>query len=682
MAERVAAAAYPGDAALARLLAEAGSRYDVDAVRAIAAGSVGAAAGHDPTQWCRLVAADPSPELVRALQALKAQAAGDAAALVQPPVADRVVAVRAGLAELGVDGMIVPRADEYQNEYVPAANQRLAWLTGFTGSAGMAILLMDQAAIFVDGRYTLQVRAETDPDLYTAHHLIEDPPEDWVARTLTHGQHLGYDPWLLTPAQVERFAAAAAKAGATLVPLATNPLDQAWAPTRPAAPLGPVVQHPIEYAGESAADKRGRIAKLLAAERYEASVITAADSLAWLLNIRGADIEHSPLPLGYAILNQEGEVDLFIDRRKLEPGIETHLGNAVAVWDPEEFGPALDRLAGKRVQLDPATAAAWIGQRLTAAKAEIVRAANPIAVPKAVKNETELAGARAAHRRDGVAMVRFLHWLDRNAMSGALNEIAVSDRLDAFRAEADLFRDVSFPAISGAGPNGAIIHYHATAETMRLIEPGSLYLIDSGGQYLDGTTDITRTIAIDTPTDEMRDRYTRVLKGHIALATAVFPAGTTGSQLDILARLPLWQAGVTYDHGTGHGVGSYLCVHEGPARIATVPSSQPLLAGMILSNEPGYYKPGGFGVRIENLVVVVPREIVGAERPMLGFEDLTLCPIDMRPIELTLMTEAEIAWLDHYHARVRATLLPLIEEAGVRDWLLQATRRLAELHPG
>jgi Xaa-Pro aminopeptidase len=279
-------------------------------------------------------------------------------------------------------------------------------------------------------------------------------------------------------------------------------------------------------------------------------------------------------------------------------------------------------------------------------------------------------------------MVRFLHWLDRNAMSGALNEIAVSDRLDAFRAEADLFRDVSFPAISGAGPNGAIIHYHATAETMRLIEPGSLYLIDSGGQYLDGTTDITRTIAIDTPTDEMRDRYTRVLKGHIALATAVFPAGTTGSQLDILARLPLWQAGVTYDHGTGHGVGSYLCVHEGPARIATVPSSQPLLAGMILSNEPGYYKPGGFGVRIENLVVVVPREIVGAERPMLGFEDLTLCPIDMRPIELTLMTEAEIAWLDHYHARVRATLLPLIEEAGVRDWLLQATRRLAELHPG
>ncbi|HLY56213.1 MAG TPA: aminopeptidase family protein P, partial [Stellaceae bacterium] len=545
------------------------------------------------------------------------------------------------------------------------------------GSAGMAIVLADRAAIFVDGRYTLQVRSETDAALFEPHHLIEDPPEGWVERTLAAGQVLGYDPWLLTPAQLDKFREAAGKAGASLRAVEPNPLDAIWAPTRPAQPLGVVRPHPIEFSGKSATDKRQEIAATLTAAKRDAVVVTAPDSIAWLLNIRGADVAHTPLPLGRALLDQEGQVELFIDRRKLAPGIEAHLGNQVAVHDPDAFGPSLDRFAGKTVQLDPATTPAWIADRLAAAGARTVRAADPIAVPKAVKNRVELDGARAALRRDGAAMVRFLHWLDGAAASGELGEIAASDRLEEFRAEGELFRDLSFESISSAGSNGAIIHYHATKETERLIERNSLYLIDSGAQYLDGTTDITRTVAVGEPDAEMRDRYTRVLQGHIALAMAVFPKGTTGPQLDILARQPLWKAGVTYDHGTGHGIGSYLAVHEGPARIAALPNTQPLLAGMILSNEPGYYKPGGFGVRIENLVAVVPVQIAGAEREMLGFETLTLCPIDLRPIEVGLLSADEIAWLDSYHDRVRTALLPLIKDSADRAWLDQATRKLA-----
>jgi Xaa-Pro aminopeptidase len=394
-----------------------------------------------------------------------------------------------------------------------------------------------------------------------------------------------------------------------------------------------------------------------------------ADSLAWLLNIRGADVPHTPLALGLAILDKDGQLDLFIDRRKLAPGLESHLGNSVAVRDMAEFGPALDALAGKTVQLDPATAASWVFDRLEKAGAKLVRAADPCKLPKAVKNEVELDGSRRAHRRDAVAMVKFLSWLAAEAPKGGLTEIQVSDQLEAFRAEGDRFRDLSFPSISAAGPNAALPHYRSAAETQRVLEPGTLYLIDSGAQYLDGTTDITRTVAVGTPTAEMKDRYTRVLKGHIALSQARFPKGTTGGSLDVLARLPLWQAGVNFDHGTGHGVGSYLSVHEGPQRIAAFADTQALVPGMIISNEPGYYKEGHFGIRIENLIVVTRLDIPGAEREMYGFETITFCPIDRTPIDMDLMTADEIAWLDAYHVKTREIVLPLVEDPAARAWL-------------
>jgi len=667
--------AYQGDAALAALLAAAGARYDVGGVRELARGVLGAAPARDPNSWCVLVAPDPAPALVAQLNALKAQIA----VAMKPAESDhrcRLAAVRDGMVRLGIDAFLVPHADEFQNEYLPDYTQRLAWLTGFTGSAGMAVVLREKAAVFADGRYTLQVRTQTDPALYEVHHLIDDPPEAWLARTLLPGQVLGYDAWLLTPAQRDRIKAAAEQAGATIRAVDWNPLDAAWI-DRPPAPLGPVVPQPQEFAGKSAADKRREVADALLRDRRDAAVITAADSLAWLFNIRGGDVAHTPLALGTALLDADGKADLFIDRRKLAPGLDAHLGNQVAVRPPEEFAAALDALGGKAVQVDANNAPSWIFDRLAAAKAKTVAASDPVTLPKALKNPVELAGMRAAHRRDGAAMTRFLHWLDGAAPSGELTEIGVADRLEAFRAEGEHFRDISFDSISGAGPNGAIVHYRVTPETDRKLDPDSLYLIDSGAQYLDGTTDITRTVAIGTPNAEMKDRYTRVLKGHIALARAVFPKGTTGTQLDILARHALWQAGIDYDHGTGHGVGCYLGVHEGPVRIAKVPNAQPLLPGMVISNEPGYYKTGGYGIRIENLVVVTPVEIPGGERECFGFETITLCPIDRRPIEPALLDAGEIAWLDDYHAKVRAALLPLLDDAAARAWLEQATTPLA-----
>jgi Xaa-Pro aminopeptidase len=667
---------YQGDAALAGLLAKAGARYDVEGVRALVRGVLGAAPARDPAAWCVLVAADPSPALVAQLTALKSEIA--AASHAGPADhARRVAGLRDGMNRLGIDAFLVPHADEFQNEYLPDYTDRLSWLTGFTGSAGAAVVLKQGAAIFVDGRYTLQVRTQTDAALFEPHHLIEDPPEAWLGRTLKPGQVLGYDAWLLTPAQVERFKSAAEKAGAEIRAVDWNPLDAAWA-GRPSAPLGPVLPQPLEFAGKSSADKRREIAEALVRDKRDAVVITAADSLAWLLNIRGSDVAHTPLALGYAVLDSEGRLDLFTDRRKLAPGLEAHLGNQVSVRAFDEFAGALDALEGKSVQVDPNSGPSWIFERLTAAKAKPISAADPVTLPKALKNPVELAGMRSAHRRDGAAMTRFLHWLDGAAAAGTLKEIAASDQLEAFRAEGEHFRDLSFPSISGAGPNGAIVHYRASAESERVLEPSSLYLIDSGAQYLDGTTDITRTVALGTPTAEMKDRYTRVLKGHIALARAIFPKGTNGSQLDVLARHALWQAGLDYDHGTGHGVGCYLGVHEGPHGIAKVPRPQALLPGMVISNEPGYYKTGGYGIRIENLVVVTPVEIAGAERELYGFETLTLCPIDKRPIEPSLLDAGEIAWLDAYHAQVRAAILPQLDEPAARAWLEQATAPLGD----
>jgi Xaa-Pro aminopeptidase len=582
--------------------------------------------------------------------------------------AERLTALRAELARRGIAGFIVPRADEHQGEYVPAQAQRLAWLTGFTGSAGLAIVLTETAAVFVDGRYTLQAAAQVDGALYQHRHVSEQPPAEWIAANLEPGQALGYDPWLHTMPELDRYRAAAEKAGGRLVPLDGNPIDAVWT-DRPGPPLARVEKHDLAFAGESAEAKRARVAESLAGAGIEATVLTAPDSIAWLLNIRGGDVEHTPLPLSFAIVRRDKSVELFIEPRKLAPSLAAHLGNAVSVAPPDQFGPALGRLAGKRVLVDPASAASWIIDRLGAARAEVQRGPDPCLLPKACKNAVEIEGARRAHRRDGVALARFFAWLSQQ---NGIGEIAASDRLEAFRREGEHFRDLSFPTISGAGPNGAIVHYRATPATERHLEPGSLYLVDSGAQYLDGTTDVTRTVAIGTPTPEMCDRFTRVLKGHIALASCRFPKGTTGSQLDALARYALWQAGLDFDHGTGHGVGSYLGVHEGPHRISKIANPQPLLPGMIVSDEPGYYKTGAYGIRIENLVLVQPVEIAGGEREMLGFETLTLAPIDRTLIDPGLLGEEERAWIDRYHERVRAELSPHLD-GETRHWVAAAT---------
>ncbi|HXO91650.1 MAG TPA: aminopeptidase P family protein [Stellaceae bacterium] len=667
----------PDRGELGRLLREAGSAYDARSVEVLIEGIL-AAPAEIGTSWHMLVADPMTPALAGALEALLAAKAKvyrnglSAEDFKLLPSATRLDRLRRELAAQGLDGFIVPRADEHQGEYVPPRGQRLAWLTGFTGSAGLAIVLRDRAALFVDGRYTLQAAAQVDTRSFEIRHLIEEPPARWVGTALVPGAVLGYDPWLHTPHEVERFRVAAEEAGASLRAVAENPLDRAW-PGQPAAPIAPVLPHTERFAGESARSKRARLGRGLAEEGAAAVVLTMPESIAWLLNIRGGDVPHTPLPLSFAILRQDGSVTLFIDRRKLAPGIERHLGNAVTVMPPEALGPALDALAGEsgRVQVDPATAACWIFNRLEAAGARLHRAADPCLLPKACKNEIELDGTRAAHRRDGAALTRFLAWLAHEAPTGGLTEIAASDRLEMIRRGGEHFRDLSFPTISGAGSNGAIVHYRATPETEKRLEPGTLYLLDSGAQYLDGTTDVTRTVAIGEPTQEMRDRFTRVLKGHIALALARFPKGTTGTQLDAFARRALWQKGLDYDHGTGHGVGSYLGVHEGPQRISKAPNSQALLPGMIVSNEPGYYKTGAYGIRIENLVVVQPAE-GETEREILEFETLTLAPIDRNLIEPSLLDDEEIAWLDGYHVRVREALTPLVDPE-TRRWLAAAT---------
>jgi Xaa-Pro aminopeptidase len=593
-------------------------------------------------------------------------------------IAPRLGALRAELKRHGLAGFLVPRADEHQGEYVPPHAERLRWLTGFSGSAGLAVVLTEGAAIWVDGRYTLQVRDQTPAELFEYHHVTQSPPADWLARRLRPGDRLGYDPWLHTAEGVERLRAACARAGAELVACSTNLVDAVWL-DRPGPPLAPVVPHDLAYAGRDASDKRREIARALEEARVDAVVLTAPDSIAWLLNVRGGDVRYTPLPLAFALAHRDGTVELFLDRRKVTPGLAEHLGPEVRLAEPGELGEALDRLAGarRRVQLDPASAAAWLFERLSAAGApaeSIVRAPDPCALPKACKNPVELAGARAVHQRDGAALCRFLAWIAEEAPGGRLTEVAVAERLDAFRAEQRLFQEPSFPTISGAGPNSAIVHYGATPATDRRLEAGILYLVDSGGQYLDGTTDVTRTVAIGPPTAEQRDRFTRVLRGHIALALARFPAGTSGAQLDAIARQPLWEAGLDYDHGTGHGVGSYLGVHEGPQGISKRPSAVALKPGMILSNEPGYYKAGAYGIRIESLVVVTPAEsVTGGEQELLGFETLALAPIDLALVDSAALTGAERAWLDAYHARVRETIAPLVD-ARTAAWLERATR--------
>jgi Xaa-Pro aminopeptidase len=590
--------------------------------------------------------------------------------------APRVKALRTELARRGLTGFVVPHADCHQSEYLSASEERLAWLTGFTGSAGAAIVLMQRAALFVDGRYTLQAREQVDTTLFEIVHLVETPPDQWIERTLTKNDVLGFDPWLHTVEGAEKLARACANAGAKLVPIEPNPIDELWK-DRPAVPLGAVTLHDIRFAGEAAETKLSTIRPELAKLKADALVVSDPHAVAWTFNIRGADVSHTPLPLSFAVIPREGRPSLFIDGRKLSNDVRHRLEELADVRAPGDFAGVLTALgkAGKTVRLDHSTGSDALARIITGAGGKVSKGPDPIALLKAVKNAVETEGAREAHRRDGAAMVRFLAWFDREAPKGKLTEIGAVEALETFRRETNLLREVSFPTIAGAGSDGAIVHYRVTRKTDRAIAPGDLFLIDSGGQYQDGTTDITRTVIVGEPTAEMRDRFTRVLKGHIAIATAVFPDGTSGAQLDSFARQSLWQAGVDFDHGTGHGVGSYLSVHEGPARISKL-GTVPLKRGMILSNEPGYYKAGAYGIRIENLVLVIEGpKIAGAEKPLNAFETLTLAPIDLRLIQRDLLTAGEAAWLDAYHARVRTTLAPLVD-AQTKTWLEAATKPL------
>ena len=582
----------------------------------------------------------------------------------------RVAAVRARLQVAGVDGFIVPRADEHLGEYVPPCSERLAWLTGFTGSAGLAVVLADRAAVFTDGRYVLQMATQTDPALFERCHLTDEPPAAWL-RKHAAGARIGYDPRLISADGLARYS----EAGLVMVALGDNPLDAAWS-DRPAPPLAPAVPHPLAQAGTPSAEKRASLAKALADMGQDAAVLTDPASIAWLLNIRGGDIDYTPFALSFAVLHVSGDVALFIEPGKLGADTRAWLGNGVTVAPPASLAVGLASLAGKTVRVDRAGCPVWFAQTLEAAGARVVDGPDPCALPKACKNATEQRGARAAHARDATALCRFLHWLDAGR-TASTTEMQAAACLLAFRAALPGFRGESFPAFSGAGPNGAIIHYRVTPETDRVLGPNEIYLVDSGGQFADGTTDVTRTIWMgpDPAPAVVRERVTRVMQGHIAIATAIFPEGVAGPHLDAFARRALWAEGLDYDHGTGHGVGSYLSVHEGPASLSRHARPVPLAAGMILSDEPGFYEPGRYGVRLENLLMVQPHPFPDAKKPFFSFETLTLAPFDRRLVDPALMSVAERSWLDAYHARVVAEVGPNLPD-DARAWLVQACRPL------
>jgi Xaa-Pro aminopeptidase len=579
-----------------------------------------------------------------------------------------IAALRQELARRSLDGFIVPRSDEHLGEYVPASAERLAWLTGFTGSAGLAVVLPTTAAAFTDGRYVLQLAQQTDPALWQRLHITEQPPPAWLSAQAPKTARIGYDPMLISAEGLARYT----QAGLTMVPVEDNPIDAVWS-DRPAPPAVPALPHPLAYAGRTADEKRADVATMLKTAGQDAAVLTDPASIAWLLNIRGGDVPFTPFVLSFAIIDADGATTLFVDPAKLPAETRTWLGNAVAVSGRQALGPALDRLAGKTVRVDAAGSPVWFAQRLTAAGAKVAPDADPCLLLKASKNAVERQGARNAHARDAVAVCRFLHWLSVVAPTGRETEMSAAGALLSFRERVEGFRGESFPAISGAGEHGAIIHYRVTEDSDRAIRPDELYLIDSGAQYPDGTTDITRTVWTG-PTDPpqgVRERVTRVMQGHIAIATLVFPQGVGGVHLDAFARRALWAAGLDYDHGTGHGVGSYLSVHEGPVSISRLAKPVPIAAGMILSNEPGFYSPDQYGIRLENLVLAQVAEIAGATKPFLRFETLTLAPFDTRLLDTGLMTAPEIDWLNTYHARVLTEVGPHLPDLE-RSWLAAA----------
>jgi Xaa-Pro aminopeptidase len=585
--------------------------------------------------------------------------------------ASRLAALRAALAAAGYDGFLVPMTDEYQSEYVPASSRRIEYLSGFTGSSGFAAVLRDKAAFFTDGRYTLQAAGQIPAALFEIHDSAAKSPADWLAENLGAGAKLAYDPWLHTDDGVARLRKALTKCGAEMVAVERNPIDALWK-DRPAPPAEPVYPYDIAYAGQASADKRAAIAAELKKLKFAAAIVADPASVAWLLNVRGGDVPNTPLPLGFAIIEDSGKVTWFVEPKKITDGLSRHLGPEVILDPPQNFAGALDRLgaAGKPVRIDLKESASWIAERLRKAGAKLDDGEDPSALPRACKNAVELDGMRNCHRRDGAALVSFFAWLDGQT-PGSVTELDAEAKLASFRAANNLYRGPSFDTIAGAGAHGAIVHYRATAATNARLEEGQLFLLDSGGQYLDGTTDVTRTIALGSPSDEMRDRFTRVLKGHIALASIRFPEGTTGADLDVLARQHLWAAGLDFNHGTGHGVGSYLGVHEGPQGVSKR-NKIALRPGMVVSNEPGYYKAGYYGIRIENLQAVIALPNLSDERKMLGFETITLVPIDRRLIQPTLLTQEEEAWLAAYHLRVYDNLGPMLS-AKAKAWLVKMT---------
>ena len=661
--------------ALARELSSRGHEISPDGLLEILDGVNATPLENDDESWLEMLGSPSDTGLRRGLLALRAHRASRTPTS-SPAETERLSRLRRALRTEGLDGLVLPRADEHQGEFLPHRAERVAWLSGFTGSAAVVAVLQDRAAILTDGRYTIQVAQQVDTSAWEVRHITREPLADWIGEHVRQGHRIGYDPWLHSIRSARGLVAAVERAGGTPVALEANPIDQLWE-HRPAAPLSPAVPHPDQHAGQSSASKREAIANILVADDHDATVLTSPESIAWLLNIRGRDVPSTPLCLSFAILDRAGTVELFVDRRKITDATRAHLGNAVSIHPPSGLAAALAHRAsrGARLRLDPASSPVWIANHVTASGGTVVTGPDPVVLPRARKNPIEIEGARAAHRRDGTAFVRFLCWFAGEAPSGRLDEQGAADRLRAFRAEQELFTDLSFDTISAAGPNGAIVHYRVTAQTNRTIRPGDLYLVDSGAQYRDGTTDITRTIAVGDPGAQARDRFTRVLKAHIALATMRFPEGTTGDRLDAVARAPLWQAGLDFDHGTGHGVGSYLGVHEGPQSISGRSGAVALEPGMIVSNEPGYYREGAYGIRLENLLVVREERPDGGERNMLGFETITLAPFDRSMITTDLLAAHEIDWINLYHARVRDTLSPDLEP-GVGRWLDAATRPL------
>ncbi len=667
------------DRKLDQALHETSARVDLVGAREIFRGLAATPVADDEDAWRALIAPHAAPDLIEDLRDLRKrvlESIPDDGLGLSRTDPDRVAALRKELKRRDLDGFIIPKADEHQGEFVARRSERLQWLTGFSGSAGSAIVMRRKnAAVFIDGRYTLQVKKQVDSKLFEYVHTSERSQIDWLRENLSSGMRLGFDPWLHTDAMRRRIKDVCNETGASLVAVPDNPVDAIWK-TQPVAPISPMVPHPQKYAGVHAAKKRAAIAKILKDQSLDTAVLTAPDSIAWLLNIRGRDVPCTPLSLSFAVIHQSGGVELFTDPSKMAPETEAHFGPEIIVLEWEALAAELCHLGtrGCRVGVDLNMAPAKIATALKDAGAEVVNLSDPTASPKAEKNTAEQKGTRAAHLRDGIALAKFLCWLDKEVGKGRLTEWDVGLKVDDLRAELDLHRGPSFSTIAGFGANGAVVHYRADEKKAATIKKGSLLLVDSGGQYLDGTTDVTRTIAIGKPTAEMRDRYTRVLKGHIDLARAIFPEGTSGSQIDALARKPLWDVGLDYEHGTGHGVGSYLGVHEGPQRISKFPSSVALQPGMIVSNEPGYYKTRAFGIRIENLVMVKTVKLgKGAERRLLGFENLTCAPYDARLIDPKLLNKTQIDWINDYHTWVKKSLSNDLD-APTKRWLAAATK--------